>query len=616
MNKMLVLDIETYDPYIDRGLSDGWVFKANLKEKSDYKIIGIGIRTYLGTYHYLTNFEQLKEYILDHNTIICHNAQYDIGGLLSLGISVKNKIIIDTILLAKLYNNTLYSYKLDDLGKLLLNQRKTSDALGEKVKELGLMPLPKSGKIPDIKKFTKFAKSNMRLLQQHALEEVSKYCLQDVKLTWNLYSYFQDNAPNIVSLYLENEYSILIKAVLKMRLKGVRIDLNKAREIHQQLIPKIAQAYQEVYRLAGREFNIRSNKDVPEVLKSLGIKCPKSAKGGDSATSDWLESLEHPIGEALVNVRKLLKFDNDFIQKLIEIQQHTLGLSEQEVDKEQYGRLYPKFTIFGATVTGRFSSSSPNLQQIPSRDEIYGPLCRSIFLPEQDEQFAKLDYSNQEGRIQIHYASKLNCEGAEDFVTDYKLDPYLDHHQKVADLASINRKEAKTINLGLSYGMGQTKLARSLGLSEQQGKQLLQQYNEMVPYLKDLNKKCSQTMELKGYIKTLSGRSLRNENAIWKNGKEQTFEYKALNKLAQGSAADQTIKAIIEAYKIGLPVLFTVHDEFCMSISNFFQAYNMRIIMETCIGLTIPVVADLSIGENWGKTEKVIETVDNVQKRV
>ena len=164
----------------------------------------------------------------------------------------------------------------------------------------------------------------------------------------------------------------------------------------------------------------------------------------------------------------------------------------------------------GGTVSGRLSYSNPNLQQIPARNKEYGDKIRSLFLPEEGRQWGSFDYSQQEPRLVAHYAASVNdnFEGASEFIEAYKNES-ADFHQIVADMAGITRTQAKTINLGLFYGMGKAKLGKELGISKDRAEALLRQYGERVPFVKKLATDVSSSASKYGFIRTIKGRKCR-----------------------------------------------------------------------------------------------------------
>ena len=277
----------------------------------------------------------------------------------------------------------------------------------------------------------------------------------------------------------------------------------------------------------------------------------------------------------------------------------------------------------GGTVSGRLSMSHPNLQQVPARNKEFGPMIRSLFIPEEDYEWGSFDYSQQEPRMTVHYASSIGngYEGSRDLVKAYH-EASADFHQTVADLVGIERTQAKTIGLGLMYGMGKNKLANSLGLSKEEAQLLISKYNRKVPFVKLLSDRCMQTASEKGVIRTKKGRKCRFnlweprdfglhnaetfENAVAKYGRDnikRAYTYKALNRLIQGSSADQTKQAMLACASAGhLPIL-QLHDELCFNIKNKEMADEIKKIMEGCIEFKVPFVVDKKLGDSWGNAK-------------
>ena len=606
--KLLTIDFETHDPYIDRDAGAGWVYKLNNLPGCDFEILGAAIRTHDGKTAYLTDLGEIKDVAESHDGYICHNASYDIGCLLTFFPDAKDRIVFDTEVMSRLYDSSLPSHSLDALSQRYLKMRKDNFVLADAVWDKGLYPwlkkeitaknkAEKAGETyerehPGYSKLIKYSKKNMKKIQEVAPEAMAQYALADVEPTFKLFKFFQKNS----NMKLALKYSMLTHICIDYRTRGVRIDLDKAREVSDKLVPVIAGKYQECYKIAGEEFNLQSPKEVPAVFDKLNIKYPKTPAGNPSITSPWMSKQNHPICKAIIEARKAKKIHKDFVEKIIEMQEWTCP---QALPRGRFGRVHPELNLLRAR-TGRFSCSSPNLQQIPSRDPEYSSLCRSLFVPEEGDKWFSLDFSNQEGRLQVHYAHLLGCEGGSALKVEFDNNPNLDMHQKVADMASITRTEAKTINLGLSYGMGIDKLATSLGVKKPAAEFLRGKYNDLAPFLSDLNDKCKKAMAKKGYIKTLGGRHSHVDPPCQVDGELRTFEYKALNKLIQGSAADMTIECMINAHRAGLPVLFPVHDSLELSGTRE-QALLLKHIMETSVELSVPMIAEgnLDGGDSW-----------------
>jgi DNA polymerase-1 len=198
--------------------------------------------------------------------------------------------------------------------------------------------------------------------------------------------------------------------------------------------------------------------------------------------------------------------------------------------------------------------------------------------------------------LQVHYGVKLGAPGAAELAAAFKETPALDLHQRVADLAKISRKEAKTINIGLSYGMGDAKLGNSLGLSFYQAKNLKFKFNSMVPFLQMIVKHSEKTIRTRGYLKTLGGRKLYNE---------PKFERKAFNKLIQGGGADQTNRAVVDCYRAGILIALYIHDEFALTNCTAEEAEKVKFIMENSTQLLVPSISEIEKGKSWGELKKV-----------
>ena len=409
--------------------------------------------------------------------------------------------------------------------------------------------------------------------------------------------------------------SRLLNMTLDMRFKGVRIDVDKAEQLNEKLLSEEAELLVALRKECGTVVEPWSADELSKAFNSLDIWFPRTAKGNPSFTSDWLNSHEHPFAKKIADWRKINKMRRDFIEGICLKQQHN-------------GRIHAQFHALrkdaDGTRTGRFSSSTPNLQQIPARDEYWGPLVRSLFLPDEGCKWACLDYSQQEPRVLVHYANLRKLSGADKVVAEYTENADTDFHEIVAEMAGIPRKQAKVINLGMFYGMGIYRLAQQLDMEQADAKPLFEKYHQRVPFVRQLMYECTQSANNKGYIRTLLGRhrhfdlfepaDVRNTwpnretplgrdaaMEVWKDRPlRRSFTHKALNALIQGSSADMTKKAMLDLYDDGIIPHITVHDELDFSVSDGLQADKYRDIMEHCVELTVPLKVDVEIGSNWG----------------
>jgi DNA polymerase I-like protein with 3'-5' exonuclease and polymerase domains len=244
-------------------------------------------------------------------------------------------------------------------------------------------------------------------------------------------------------------------------------------------------------------------------------------------------------------------------------------------------------------------------------------MIRSLFIPESGCEWGCFDYSQQEPRLVVHYAS-LDQDASVFGVKDSYLQDDADFHTIVAKMADIPRSQAKVINLGLFYGMGKAKLQAELGVSKEKAEELFSIYHERVPFVKSLTKSVSNRAQQRGQIRTLLGRLCRfhlwepNQFGIHKAlpfdqarqeygaGIKRAYTYKALNKLIQGSAADMTKKSMLELYKEGIVAHIQVHDELDISVEDDKKAKRIKEIMESAVELEIPNKVDYEKGSNWG----------------
>jgi len=532
-------------------------------------------------------------------TFVFHNAMYDVGWLKREGVEIKGKIA-DTMVAAPLLDENRFSYSLNNLGFDYLKERKDERALRDAAKEMGLDP-----------------KSEMWKLPAHF---VGRYAEQDAALTLRLWK-------QMLGLMIAAELSSIFdlemrvqKVCLAMRERGVRVDLEKADRVKIRLQKEEEEILHRVHKETGVDVNIWAAASVAKVFDSLNLTYPRTAKSeAPSFTKNFLATHDHQIAKDIVRARELNKARTTFIDS---ITKHTIN-----------GRIHAEIHQLrsddGGTVTGRFSYSSPNLQQIPARDAGISPLIRGLFLPEEGEMWGSFDYSSQEPRIVVHYSSLLKMRGADKFVEAYQADPRSDFHQLAADIVGVPRKQAKTINLGLFYGMGVNKLGEQLGLDFESAKELFAVYHDKVPFVKELTSRVSSIADNRGVIRTLLGRRCRfdkweprafgvhkaysHDEARQIYGDmtilKRAYTYKALNRLIQGSAADQTKKAMVDLYDAGILPMIQIHDELAMSVATKEQGEKIMDIMQNCVALEVPSVVDAELGPSWGEATKSLDEV-------
>jgi DNA polymerase I-like protein with 3'-5' exonuclease and polymerase domains len=289
-----------------------------------------------------------------------------------------------------------------------------------------------------------------------------------------------------------------------MKFKGVRVDIERANKLKQQLLSQEQGILAEIKKLTGIEPQIWAARSISKVFDNLDLKYPVTEKSSaPSFTKNFLQEHSHPIVQMIAKAREINKAHTTFIDTILRF--------------EYKGRIHadinPIRSDVGGTVTGRFSYSNPNLQQIPARNKELGPMIRSLFLPEEDHKWGCFDYSQQEPRMVVHYAATdpaiKDSLSVKEIVDNYKKHD-LDFHDAVAKMANIERSSAKVINLGLFYGMGKAKLQAELGLSsKEEAEDLFDKYHTNVPFVKMLSQQLSKAALENGSIKTLLGRRCR-----------------------------------------------------------------------------------------------------------
>ena len=532
--------------------------------------------------------EWFKDVCASPATKIFHNAMYDVCWIRKLGIKI-NGLVVDTMIAASLIDENRFSFTLNSLSWDYLGHGKNEAALNEAAKERGLDPKSEMWKLPAM--------------------AVGSYAEKDAELTLELWQIFK---KEIIHQDIESIFNLetdLFPCLVDMRFLGVRVDVSKAHELKRQLQLQEDMLLHKVKRETGIDTQIWAARSIAKVFDKLGLDYERTEKTqSPSFTKNFLQEHPHPIVKNIAQAREINKAHTTFIDTIIKY--------------EHCGRIHAEINQIrsdqGGTVTGRFSYNNPNLQQLPARNKDLGPMIRSLFLPEENHTWGCFDYSQQEPRLVVHYAALHKFPSVYDVVDGYNDDNNTDFHQTVADMAQIPRSQAKTINLGLFYGMGKTKLQAELGVTKEKAAELFEQYHAKVPFVKNLMNSASNRAQERGQIRTLLGRlcrfhlwepnmfgmhkALPHEDALKEHGPgiKRAYTYKALNKLIQGSAADMTKKAMLELYKEGIIAHIQIHDELDLSVESPEHAKKIIEIMENAVTLEVPNKVDYESGENWG----------------
>jgi len=528
--------------------------------------------------------------ILDSDAIkIFHNAMYDVCWIRSMGLKINGQIV-DTMIAASLIDENRFRFDLNSLSWDYLGHGKNESALNEEAKSRGLDPKADMWQLPAM--------------------YVGSYAEKDAELTLELWQIFKKELlhQDVESIFeLETD---LFPCLVDMRFLGVRVDVERAHMLKQALTVQEDNLRQQIKIETGIDVQLMAARSVAKVFDKLGLPYERTAKSqAPSFTKNFISNHEHPVVRMIAKAREVNKAHTTFIDTIIK--------------HEHKGRIHADINQIrsdqGGTVTGRFSYSNPNLQQLPARNKDLGPMIRSIFIPEKGHRWGSFDYSQQEPRLVVHYAALHKFPSVNDVIDNYENDTSTDFHQVVADMAKIPRSQAKVINLGLFYGMGKAKLQAELGVSKDKAVELFDQYHAKVPFVKQLMNSASNRAQERGQIRTLLGRlcrfhlwepnqfgmhkALPHEDALQEHGPgiRRAFTYKSLNKLIQGSAADMTKKAMLDLYKNGIVAHVQIHDELCISVKDQEQADKIVEIMQDAVTLEVPNKVDCELANTWGE---------------
>ena len=530
-----------------------------------------------------------EELLNNTATKIFHNAMYDVSWIRSLGFHI-NGGIIDTMIAASLCDENRYSYTLDSVGKDYINMRKNEKLLQEAAKDFGVNPKAEMWRLP--------------------ATFVGEYAEKDAEITLKLWHALQHEISKQDLWDIFNLETNLFPCLVDMKFRGVRVDLEAADKVKKELVKREKELSRQIKKIAGFDVELWAGASIAKAFDTLKIPYDRTELGAPSFTKNFLATHPADLPKLIVQAREFNKANTTFIDTILK-HSHK-GRIHAEINQIRSDQ--------GGTVTGRFSYNNPNLQQIPARHKVLGPMIRSLFIPEEKHTWGCFDYSQQEPRILVHFASLMKLEGTGTIVDAYK-DGSADFHQMIADMAGIDRKQAKTINLGIMYGMGKNKLMAELGLMKDAAEKLLKTYHQRAPFVKMLSEAVGRRADDSGKIRTIGGRlchfdlwephgfgikkPLKHAEALREHGPgiKRAFTYKALNKLIQGSAADMTKQSMLALYNEGVIPHVQIHDELDISVSSPAHAEKIIRIMEEAVQLQVPNKVDYEKGSNWGNIE-------------
>lgn len=626
--ELICFDIETKDPELkEKGTSvyrgTGHILGVGLSDGvfSEYYDLGHpGISPELRA----KNLNYVKETLANNVPKIGTNILYDMDWLVNGEHLVINGKLNDVIVAESLINEYRPSYSLDSLAQIYLGEHKRNEEIQAYCDSKGWKGDPREH------------------LWKMSWETVRSYVLGDVeqpirifKKQWEKISkthkFHRNGEERFESL--EGIYDIEMRvhpALLKMRKNGVRVNKKKLIETGMVCQNRIEELDEDLERISGiRYFNPNSGKNMTDMFKKNDIPIvynPPTDKmvergikqGNPSFKKGILKNLEDKYPE---------------VAKVLEDRHYKTIMSffvnpypRMMVGDKLHCNFYPTKRDEGGTVTGRYSSSKPNLQQVSSKKEddlrgfLRGQIIRKCFIPLDGYSWLKNDWSQIEYRIIAHYAIG---PGADEIRSRYNNDPNTDYHDEIGEITGLithphgtdqyenERKITKTLNFGTAYSMGAKTMAVEYGWDIDYAYQVFDLYHNRVPFIKETSRVVGNAAKSRGFIKTILGRHCHMPSS--------NKSYVMFNRLIQGSAADVMKKAMVDAYEAGLfggegdPLVphLTVHDEMDCSIQNSRAGVEagkeLQHIMEHCVDMKVPIICDSEVGTNWGSLEKFSE---------
>ena len=520
---------------------------------------------------------QLKPILEDEQIKkIGQNIKYDLTVFANHGIEVQG-VAFDTMLESYTQNST-GRHNMDDLAERYLGH-----------KTIAFEEIAGKGK-------------NQLTFDKIALDVASEYAAEDADVTMKLHQTLfpeLEKTPTLLKLFNEIEMP-LVRVLSHIERNGVLIDPQKLLAQSQEIEQRLAEVETEVHQAAGQEFNLASTKQLQEILfEKLGLPVKKKTpKGAPSTNEEVLEELAqegHIVPKLLIEHRGLSKLKSTYTDKL------------PQMINPKTGRVHTSYHQ-AVTATGRLSSSDPNLQNIPIRNE-EGRRIRQAFIAREGYKIVAADYSQIELRIMAHLA---NDAGMQKAFAEGK-----DIHRSTAaeifgvsleEVTSEQRRNAKAINFGLIYGMSEFGLSNQLGISRQEARTYMDAYFNRYPnvlqFMTDIKAKAAE----QGYVETLLGRRLYLPEIKSSNGmRRKAAERVAINAPMQGTAADIIKVAMIGIDKMifgdeNIKMIMQVHDELVFEVKAEKVDHYSQLIkaeMEKAIKLYVPLIADVGVGDNW-----------------
>lgn len=614
--KRVAIDIETFDPLL-KELGPG--------VRRGAKICGIsfaiedGPADYIPIGHPEDNVprEHAIAYLQDQfktfdGDIVGANLPYDLDFLWEAGVAMpKVKSYLDIQVAEPLIDELQLSYSLDSIAKRRGLPGKDESTLRDAAHCFGVDPKKGLWQIPG--------------------RFVAEYAIQDVRLPLQILRRQERDIEDQDLTQIWELERKLVPILLKMRRRGVAIDFKQLNKIEDWSIEQQRFELAKVKELTGVTLGFEELNTTAALVKPLqtiaNIKFLTGTERGKKSNNisidkEFLQALRHPVADAILRAKKMEKVRNTFVASVrkhevngrVHSTFNQLRRSSDDSRDDDTGARY-----------GRLSSTDLNIQQQPARDPEIGKEWRKVYIPDDGKLWAACDYSQQEPRMTIHFAVLAACTGAiqmmEKFCTDLSADNHTEMTKIVYGEEALKDKNfkklrgyCKEIFLGLCYGMGGAKLCRKIGkptkwiksermgrmveVAGPEGQAVLDQFNDKVPYVGQLAKIAEKRARERGYIRTLLGRVCRFPKK--KDGTGYDWCHKALNRVIQGSSADQTKAAVIAVDEAGHELQLQVHDELDLSVRDRAHAEEVGDIMRTCSPIKVPSKVDVEIGDSWG----------------
>lgn len=517
--------------------------------------------------------QQLKPY-LENAKIkkIGHHLKYDQHIFKRYDIDL-NGCYFDTMLASYALNSVATRHNMDDVARLYLGYITTSfeDIAGKGAKQ--------------------------KTFNQIDIDIASRYACEDVDVTYRLYQVLSEKlaeSPELLNVLLQLEIPTS-NILMQMEERGILLNDGFLGDLSDEFSKHIQQLEQQAHDIAGEVFNIGSPKQVGEILfEKLQLKGGKKTATGQYSTSESiLEKIDHPIIEPILNYRSLTKLKSTY----------TDGLKERMQSSKRVHTNYHQ----AVTATGRLSSSDPNLQNIPIRDEI-GRQIRQAFIAPEGHVLLAADYSQIELRLMAHFSQDEALVDA--------FNQGQDIHRRTAsevlnipldEVTSDQRRQAKAVNFGLLYGMSEFGLIRQLGFTREESQNYIKQYFQRYPAIYDYMQRTRQLASEQGFVETILGRRLYTPDIHAQNMMvRKSAERAAINAPLQGSAADIIKLAMIAVEQQLNPaharLLLQVHDELVFEVKQEYAdevAQQIKQLMENVYQLNVPLEVEVGQGENW-----------------